>query len=172
MKPLTSLLIVSFVAAWAPIGASEAQQEPASRSRFRDADLETRIYQLKNIDLYEAHEAVSELYNTRHIAASQRSNVLVVRDTAAVLDQIAELFEQMEHQEKIEPSRRETARVIGLNNRDPDEIAELLNDMYHRTRIRADSNRGSSIRSASGDRHRQATSRLATFLPSIMSRGE
>ena len=46
MKRLTSLLIVSFVAAWAPIGAAEAQHEPASRSRFLDADLETRIYQL------------------------------------------------------------------------------------------------------------------------------
>ncbi len=138
MKPLTSLLIVSFVAVWAPIGPTEAQDEPASRSRFRDADLETRIYQLRNIDLFEANEALEQIYNARHIAMLEQSNVLVVRDTPAILDQIARLFDQMELQEKTETARRETAQVIGLHNRDPVHIANMLNGMFHDTRIRAD----------------------------------
>ena len=54
MRPLVSLLIVSFVPVWAPISAIEAQDKPARKSRFVDADLQTRIYQLKNIELYES----------------------------------------------------------------------------------------------------------------------
>ncbi len=138
MKVLKSILILSFVVGWTTIGVAEAQDEPASKSLFRDADLETRIFQLQNIELYEAQEVLSRIYNTRHIAAIEGSNSLVVRDTAAVLDQIADLFKQMEEQPQNGPSPRDTARVISLGSRDPDEIADMLNSMYHNTNIRAD----------------------------------
>ncbi len=138
MKVLKSILILSFVVGWTPIGVAEAQDEPARKSRFRDADLETRIFQLQNIELYEAQEALSRVYNTLHIAAIEGSNSLVVRDTAAVLDEIADLFKQMEEQPQNGPSPRDTARVISLGSRDPDEIADMLNSMYHNTNIRAD----------------------------------
>ena len=68
----------------------------------------------------------------------EESNSLVVRETAAVLDQIAELFKEMEQQEPPKTARRETAQVIRLMNRDPDDIAGMLNEMFHQTSIRAD----------------------------------
>ena len=138
MKPLASLLIVSFVAAWAPIGATEAQDDSASRSRFRDVDLKTRIYQLKKADLYEAYETLKHIYNTRNVAMLEQSDSLVVRDTSAILDEISELIEQMEQQSNNGPSPRETAQVIRLENRDPNYMASMLNEMFHSTSIRAD----------------------------------
>ncbi len=138
MKPLTSFLVFSLVATWVPIGATQAQDESASKSRARDADLETRIYQLRKIDVYDAHETLKRIFRARHVAMLEESNSLVVRETAAVLDQIAELFDKMEQQVKNDPSRRETAQVIRLENRDPDDIAGMLNSMFHQTSIRAD----------------------------------
>jgi hypothetical protein len=136
MKPLVPLLIAVLVTAWVPISVATAQDDGASRNR--EFELQTRIYELKNIELYGAFDALQSIYKTRHIAMLEEKKALVVRDTPAVLDQIAQLFEEMERLPPDVAPGRETAQVVRLQNRDPDQIAIMLSEMFHNTRIRSD----------------------------------
>ena len=76
-----------------------AQQQPellAAREAARklDENLVTQVFQIKNIDLEDAYQAVRTVYNLSHIAAVEGNNTLAIRDTPQRLEQIADLIAQ------------------------------------------------------------------------------
>ena len=120
-----------------------AQQQPelfAAREAARklDENLVTQVFQIKIIDLEEAYEAARKVYNLSHIAAVEGNNTLVIRDTPERLEQIADLFAQMENFEPVSAKYAAEAVVIVLDHREAVDIADLLNPIFSGARIVAD----------------------------------
>ncbi len=125
-----------------PIGIGDlatAQEHPERQAaRKRDENLVTRVFQIKNIDLQDAYEAARSVYNLSHMAAVEGNNTLVIRDTPQRLEQIADLFAQMENYEPVSAKYAAEASVIALDYREAMDIAELLNPIFSGARIVAD----------------------------------
>ena len=122
---------------------ASAQQQPERQTLReaalkRDENLVTQVFQIKIIDLEEAYEAARKVYNLSHIAAVEGNRTLVIRDTPERLEQIADLFAQMENFEPVSAKYADEAVVIALRHRDAMEIAELLNPIFSSARIVAD----------------------------------
>ncbi len=120
-----------------------AQQQPellAAReaARKRDENLDTRVFQIKNIDLEDAYEAAQSVYNLSHIAPVHGNNTLVIRDTPERLAQLADLFAQMEEYEPVSAKYAAEAVVLSLDHREAMDIASLLNPIFSGARIVAD----------------------------------
>ena len=116
-----------------------AQEQPERQAaRKRDENLVTQVFQIKNIDLGDAYEAARKVYNLSHIAAVEGNRTLVIRDTLERLEQIADLFAQMENFEPVSAKYAAEATVIALDYREAMEIAELLNPIFSAARIVAD----------------------------------
>ena len=122
---------------------ASAQQQPERQTlreaaRKREENLLTHVFQIKSIILEDAYEAARKIYNLSHIAAVQGNNTLVIRDTPERLEQIADLFAQMENYEQVSTKYAAEASVIALQYREAIEIAELLNPIFSAARIVAD----------------------------------
>ncbi len=120
-----------------------AQEQPdrqAAReaARTRDENLVTQVFQIKNIDLEDAYQAVRTVYNLSHIAAVEGNNTLVIRDTPERLEQIADLLAQMEEYEPVSTKYAAEATVLALKYREAVDIADLLNPIFSAARIVAD----------------------------------
>ncbi|MCZ6653017.1 MAG: hypothetical protein O7D91_08315 [Planctomycetota bacterium] len=120
--------------------AQEQPERQAAREAAlkRDENLVTQVFQIKNIDLEEAYEAVRRVYNLSHIAAVGGNNTLAIRDTLQRLEQIADLIAQMENYERVSEKYAAEASVIALEYREAMEIADLLNPIFSGARIVAD----------------------------------
>ena len=125
-----------------PIGIGDlatAQEQPERQAaRKRDENLVTRVFQIKKIDLEDAHKAAESVYNLGHIAAVKGNSTLVIRDTPERLEQIADLFAQMEEYEPVSAKYAAEAVVIALDHREAVDIADLLNPIFSGARIVAD----------------------------------
>ncbi len=126
------------------IGDLATAQEPpelqAAReaARKRDENSVTRVFQINNMDLGDAFVAAQKIYNLPNIAMVEGNSTLVIRDTPERLEQIAELFAQMEAYEPVSRKYDAEAAVIALSHRDATDIAELLNPIFAAARIVAD----------------------------------
>ncbi len=120
--------------------AQEQPERQAAREAAlkRDENLVTQVFQIKNIDLEDAYEAVRRVYNLSHIAAVGGNNTLAIRDTLQRLEQIADLIAQMENYERVSEKYAAEASVIALEYREAMEIADLLNPIFSGARIVAD----------------------------------
>ncbi len=114
------------------------RQAAREAARERDENLVTQVFQIKNIDLEDAYEAARSVYNLSAIAAVGSNNTLVIRDTPERLEQIAQLFAQMEEYDPVSAKYAAEAIVISLDFREAMEIADLLNPIFSGARIVAD----------------------------------
>lgn len=142
MKFMRSSFAAGLMLAWLVAGPIYAQQnQDPGRHAPQQENLETRVFQVKNMDLYEAYHAVEQLFSSRNTALLEQASSIVVRDTPEVLDKIAELLEQMQ-QLKPEQPATDLIQVVPLTHRDPDMVTVLLGELFHNAHIIPDLDSG------------------------------
>ncbi len=138
MRYFSCLMMVGLLPAWAPIGLARAQEAEAEKVMRivldNQPDLQTRLFSLHQVDIEDFVNTVRVVYNVRNVSAVERTNSVVVRSTAATLDEIAALLEQMK-QQKPEEGVRQLIQVVPLIHRDAGEIAALLEELFGDTQF-------------------------------------
>ncbi|UCG33630.1 MAG: hypothetical protein JSU68_03150 [Phycisphaerales bacterium] len=117
-----SLMSLLFVV---PTVWAQEQQDQSQRRRNREATWEYEVVHLKNLDIQEAADLISDLNPQIRVKANENIGALVIRGDRASIDQIVLLLEDMEKMVPVEPIER--VELIRVKNRSLNElIAQLV----------------------------------------------